>query len=59
MRALRQLGGLGERIRLLAATPLLVLLAILDSVSWIISFCIDLALGAALIAVFTIGRKTD
>ena len=43
MRALRNLEGLGERIRLAAAAPILALLAVVDSVSWLVSFCVDLA----------------
>ena len=45
MRALRNLEGLGERIRLAAAAPILALLAVVDSVSWLVSFCVDLAVN--------------
>ena len=33
------------------------LLAVVDSVSWLVSFCVDLAMGAALVAVLTLGRS--
>ncbi len=56
MRTLRNLEGLGERIRLAVAAPILALLAVVDSVSWLVSFCADLAMGAALVAVLTLGR---
>lgn len=57
MRALRNLEGLGERVRLAAAAPILALLAVVDSVSWLVSFCVDLAMGAALVAVLALGRS--
>ena len=58
MRAIRNPEGLGERIRLAVAAPILALLAVVDSVSWIISFCVDLAMGAALVAILSVGRKS-
>ncbi|MCK2097723.1 hypothetical protein [Thauera aromatica] len=57
MRALRSLECLAEKARLAAATPILLLISVLDSVSWLVSFCIDLVLGAALVAVLSIGRS--
>ena len=59
MRALRKLEGLGERIRIAAAAPILALLAVVDSVSWIVSFCVDLAIGTVLVAVLTLGRSSS
>lgn len=59
MRALRNLEGLGERIRLAAAVPILALLAVVDSVSWIVSFGVDLAIGTVLVAVLTLGRSSS
>ena len=44
-------------IRLAAAAPILALLAVVDSVSWLVSFCVDLAMGAALVAVLSVGRS--
>lgn len=48
-----------DKLRTSAAIPLVAAIALVDSVSWVLSFTSDLVLGGLLYWVMTAGRSKD
>jgi len=48
-----------DKVRTLVAVPLVAAIALVDSISWVLSFTSDLVLGGLLYLVMTVGRNKD
>lgn len=48
-----------QKVRTILALALVIALAVVDSVSWVLSFCADLVIAGLLFVVLTFGRKAE